>query len=419
MGRQGTGRRRLTAAAALLLAVIAACGGSARRAVQLNFWAYNEPGGTFKAAAQRCTAQSGGRYAITFNALGNDADTQRQSLVRRLAANDSSIDIMSMDVVWTAEFAQAGWIKPWPAQYAAQVRRGTLAGPLQTATYQGRLYAAPANSNTQLLWYRKDLVEGRPPETWDGLIAAAEKMPKDGLIEIQGAQYEGTTVWFNSLEASAGGAILDGPDKVALPTGPTRDALGVMARLGRSRAADPSLSSQKEDQSRLAFESGAAAFQLNYPFIYASAKTDKPAFVKDIGWAPYPGVKPGTAGQKAPIGGFNWGVGADTRHPAEAFAAATCMRDARNQRDFAIRGGLPPTLSALYGDRKLLKQYPFAPLIARQLKDAAVRPQTPLYSDVSLAIYKTLSPQSAIDPRADVPLLRARVSDALQSKGLL
>jgi multiple sugar transport system substrate-binding protein len=403
----------------LLASLIAGCGGGSSGTVKLNFWAYNEPGGTFRAAAVRCSQQSGGRYQIAFNALGNNADSQRQSLVRRLAAKDSSIDIMSMDVVWTAEFAQAGWILPWPKRAADEVSRGTLQGPLDTATYQGKLYAAPANSNTQLLWYRKDLVQGQAPGTWDGLIDAAQNLKRAGRIEIQGAQYEGMTVWFNSVEQSAGGKILDGPDKVGLPTGPTTKALGILARLGRSSAADPSQSSQKEDETRLAFQNGQAAFQINYPFIYASAQAEAPALVKDIGWAPYPSVNAGDAGKQAPIGGFNWGIGGYTKHPDEAFAAATCMRDAENQREFAVKGGLPPTLASLYDDKSFVKSYPFAPLIRQQLQDAAVRPQTPLYSDVSLALYKTLSPASAIDPPTTLTKLRVRVKDALESKGLL
>jgi multiple sugar transport system substrate-binding protein len=334
---------------------------------------------------------------------------------------------MSMDVIWTAEFAEAGWVKAWPEDKAEQVREGTLQGPIDTATYEDKLYAAPANSNTQLLWYRKDLLEGEPPKTWDELIDTAVDMPKAGRIEIQGAQYEGVTVWFNSLIQSAGGEILDGPDKVALPEGPTEDALGVMAKLANSSAADPSLSSQKEDQNRLAFETGQAAFQVNYPFIYPSAKDNAPDIFKNLGWAPYPAVKSASdAGKEAPIGGFNWGVGGYTKHPDEAFDAAICMRNEENQRDFALKGGLPPTLSALYEDKEFVDQYPFAPMIRQQLQDAAVRPQSPLYADVSLAIYKTVSPQSAIAPngtpeelKAAADKLRTRVSDALESKGLL
>jgi len=413
------GRAASLFAVIVSLAVLAGCGGSdSGSGVTLNFWSYDEPGGTFRAAAERCTAQSEGRYRIDFHALGNDADSQRQALVRRLAAKDDSIDIMSMDVVWTAEFAEAGWIKAWPQQFADRVKEGTLAGPLDTATYQGRLYAAPANSNTQLLWYRKDLVKGDPPGTWDDLISTAEKMPKAGKIAIQGAQYEGATVWFNSVLASAGGQILDGPDKVGLAERPTKEALGIISRFGKSSAAPATLSTLKEDPARLYFQEGNAAFQINYPFIYASAQADAPDFVKDIGWAPYPGVKDGTAGEKAPIGGFNWGVGGYTKHPEEAFDAAACMRDEENQRDFALKGGLPPTLESIYDDPKFEEQYPFGQLIRDQLAKAAVRPKTPFYADVSRAVYITVSPAGGVNPDSDYTVLRDRVSDALESKGL-
>jgi multiple sugar transport system substrate-binding protein len=400
-----------------LTLVAAACGGSGKSGtVTLNFWTYNEPGGTFQDASSYCSKQSGGKYTIKFNALGNDANTQRQSLVRRLAAGDSSIDLMGMDVIWTAEFAEAGWIKPFPVSVADEIKQGTLDGPVRAATYEGRLYGAPANSNTQLLWYRKDLVKN-PPATWDALIDTASKLPKAGRIEIQGAPYEGTTVWFNSLVASAGGKILSGPTTPALDQ-TAQQAAAIMHKLATSKAADPSLSSQKEDQNRLAFEQGAAAFQVNYPFIYASAKEGAPALFKNIGWAPYPSVKQGGP-NKAPIGGFNWGVGSHTQHPAEAFAAAKCLRDERNQRNFALKGGLPPTLSKLYDDQAFVKDYPFADVIRKQLNDPGVRPVSPAYADVSLAIYTTLSPASKIQPDGVLSTLKDQVSKALDSRALL
>src|SRR4051795_10082915 len=185
-------RRGSGIAAVLLLAgmVAAGCGSSnSGGPVTLNLWVFNEPSGSFTDAAKRCSDASHGVYKIVYNKLSNDADQQRQSLVRRLAAKDSSIDLAGMDVVWTAEFAEAKWIKPWPERFAAGVRRGTLAGPLKTATYKGQLWAAPANTNTQLLWYRKDKVK-TPAKTWDGLITQATKLKT--RIVTMGAQYEGT-----------------------------------------------------------------------------------------------------------------------------------------------------------------------------------------------------------------------------------
>jgi multiple sugar transport system substrate-binding protein len=395
--------------------VVAGCGGgSSGGRATLNLWVFNEPSGAFKAAVKSCSDASHGRYRIVYNALSNDADQQRQALVRRLAAKDSSIDIAGMDVIWTAEFAEAKWIKPWPARFADQIKKGTLRGPLATATYKGRLYAAPANTNTQLLWYRKDLVPN-PAGTWNGLIAQASKLKNAGRIEIQGAQYEGTTVWFNSLVQSAGGTIVEG-GKVTLGQ-PGLRAAEIMHKLGTSKAVDPSISAQKEDQNRIAFETGAAAFEVNYPFIYPSAKAGAPKIFKQIGWKPYPAVEAGKPA-KAPIGGINWGVGGYTKHPNEAFAAAACLRNEANQRIAAEKGGLPPTLASLYNNKAFVKQYPFAALIRKQVDTGAVRPQTPAYADVSLAIYKTVSPASSIQLGGFVKNLRSKLSDALDSKGL-
>jgi multiple sugar transport system substrate-binding protein len=407
----------VTALAVGLVLAISACGEeSGSGTVSLNFWAYNEPGGTFVGAAKRCTAEANGRYRINFNALGNDPNTQRQQLVRRLAAGDSSIDIMSMDVIWTAEFAEAGWILPFPEDVASQIRQGTLKGPLDTATYDGKLYGAPANSNTQLLWYRKDLVP-TPPKTWSEMIDMAEKMPKAGRIETMGDAYEGLVVWFNSLIQSAGGQILSSPDKVALQPDPTRKALDIMGRLGRSKAADPSFPALREDQARLAFETGAAAFQVNWPFIYPSARDNKAPIFKDIGWAPWPRVDANTP-SRAPIGGFNWGVGGNTNHQREAFEAAACMRNEANQRDFALKGGLPPTLESLYDDAQFKKDYPFADLIRESLEDPAVRPRSPVYSDVAQAIFTTLHPPSSV--KADeADKLHSIIEEALKGEALL
>jgi multiple sugar transport system substrate-binding protein len=409
-------RGSLIAAVLVFAALVAAgCGGSDNGGrVALNLWVFNEPSGSFTDAAKRCSDASNGRYKITYNKLSNDADQQRQSLVRRLAAKDSSIDIAGMDVVWTAEFAEANWIKAWPQKFARQVSQGTLPGPLKTATYKGRVWAAPANTNTQLLWYRKDLVKN-PATTWDGLIKQAESLPKAGRIEIQGAQYEGTTVWFNSLVASAGGTIIR--NNKPTPSAAWSRAAGVMHNLGTSKAADPSLSAQKEDQNRQAFESGDAAFQVNYPFIYPSAKTGNPKVFKEIGWKRYPGVEPGKL-SRPPIGGINWGVGGYTKHPTEAFEAAACLRNEANQREAAAKGGLPPTLAKIYDDPKFKKDYPFADLIKQSVATGAVRPQTPAYADVSLAIYKLVSPASQIELKGFTDTLNNRLQDALNSKGL-
>ena len=397
---------------------LAACGGSSGPPV-LTWYVFPEPSGSFAHAAKVCGAASHGKYSIQINTLPSQADAQRQQLVRRLAAKDSSIDIVGMDVTYTPEFAEAGWIRPWTGANRTAASKGMLPGPLATATWKGKLWAAPDNSNTQLLWYRKDLVPN-PPKTWSEMIDDAVKLAKQGkphYIEVQGAQYEGLTVWFNSLVASAGGQILSGPRKVSIGAS-AQKAAAIISELAKSPAADPGLSNAQEDQSRLGFESGQAAFELNYPFVYPSIQADKPKLAKQFGWTYYPRVDAGTPA-KVTIGGLNLAVSAYSAYPKYDFQAIQCLTDEANQKIDAIKGGLPPSLAAPYSDPALAKPYPFKALIKQELAKPAIRPQTPAYADVTIAIEKALSPPSAINPKTVVNTLRSELKSALSSGALI
>ncbi len=406
-------------AAVATVAVVAGCGSSSGGPVTLNWYVFPEPSGSFQAAATNCSKASGGRYNIKINFLSTSSDQQRVSLVRRLAANDSSIDILAMDVDWTAEFATARWIVPVPAGLAAQIRSQDLPGPVRTATVNGRLWAVPINSNTQLLWYRKDLVP-RPPRTWNQMIDDAEQLAKQGkphFIEDQGAQYEGLTVWFNSLVNSAGGQIIAGNDQVVVGRS-AEIAATIMRRLANSPAADPSLNVTQEGQADTAFDHGNAAFEINYPFVWQSAKATGPSVAKEMGYAPFPQVIPGVT-PRVSIGGYNLGISSHSKHPALAFAAARCLIQPVNQSRNAIKGGLAPVLSSIYGQPAFAKAYPFHQLIKQQLQTYGLRPQTAAYADVTLAIQKALSPTSSIDPSNVVSKLHNELRLSLSSAALL
>ena len=278
----------------------------------------------------------------------------------------------------------------------------------------------PDNSNTQLLWYNSAEVP-HPPTTWAQMIADAEQLAKEGkphYIEIQGAQYEGITVWFNTMVASAGGTILN-PDATKVTLGaPAVKALSIMKELASSVAADPSLDVQMENDNRLAFEAGNAAFELNYPFVYPSMKADNPKLFKTFKWALFPEVIPGVPA-KVTIGGTDLAVSAYSRHKALAFQAALCLRDQQNQIINANIGGVPPTLASLYSNPKLFADYPFHADILKELENASVRPKTPVYQVVSIDISHLISPPSGISPTGTEKSLVAQMNNALQSKGLV
>jgi multiple sugar transport system substrate-binding protein len=250
------------------------------------------------------------------------------------------------------------------------------------------------------------------------MISDAEQLAKQGkphLIEIQGAQYEGTTVWFNTLVASAGGSILT-PDGAKASLGaPAVKALEIMKKLATSTAADPSLPVQMEDQNRLAMESGAAVFHLNNPFVYPSMKKDKPDLFKHFKWALYPRVNPNEPAHVT-IGGIDMAISKYSPHPDLAFQAALCLRDRENQMNAAVLGGLPPTLESLYSDPALAPNYPFHAEILSALQSASVRPATPAYQSVSIVISHKVSPPAGIDPTGTEQAMAAEINKALDSK---
>jgi multiple sugar transport system substrate-binding protein len=408
----------ITLAAAALSACASADAGTGP--VTLNYYLYPDTSGATDQAISNCNAQSGGKYKISYQTLPQASDGQRQQLVRRLVAHDPSIDILGLDVTWEAEFAEAGLIVPWTGTNKAQAEAGTLKAALQTATWKGQLVAVPANTNTQLLWYRSDLVP-KPPATWAEMIADAEQLAKEGkphYIEIQGAQYEGATVWFNTMVASAGGSILNASATAPALGAPAVKALTIMKQLADSPAADPSMSVQMENQNRLAMEAGTAAFELNYPFVYPGMKSDNPALFKNFKWAPYPSVTPGVPA-KVTIGGIDLAVSAYSQHKDLAFQAALCLRNPQNQLIGATVGGVPPTIASLYNNPKLFPDYPFHADILSALQNGSVRPQTPVYQVVSIGLSHQISPPTKINPQATEQTMVSQINDALQSKGLV
>jgi trehalose/maltose transport system substrate-binding protein len=405
------------AAAALAAPLVAACWSGSNG---VTITVYYPPEQHFQNVVDNCNAQAAGAYKIGYVTSPRDADGQREQMVRRLAAGDSSLDILGLDVTWTPEFAGAGWIVPWTGANEQRARADVLAGPLASAEYNGKLYAATKNTNVQLLWYRDDLVS-TPPSTWDEMIADAQRLKSRGKtykIGFTGAQYEGLVVGFNTLTASSGGTLVsaDGT-KAVVDQGAVR-ALALLKKFATSGVTDAGLASAQEQQDALLMENGNAAFELNWPYVYASMQQDKPDLFPRFKWVPYPSVTPGTKA-KVTIGGTNLAVSTYSQHKDQSFQAALCLRSARNQEYSAVNDGVPPTIASVYDQSDMAKAYPMKDQIKAELATAVSRPVTPAYQNVSTVMQNLLSPPSAIDPQSTADKMRSAIQDALDSKGVL
>ena len=414
------GRLAVGAVALALVAPLAACGsgGSSSGAPTINL--YYSPEQNLQNVVDDCNAKAQGRYHIVYRVLPRGADDQRVQLVRRLAAKDSGMDILGLDVTWTQEFASAKWIREWTGARKTEAEQGTLAGPLATAQYEGKLYAAPKNTNVELLWYRSDLVQ-QPPKTWDEMIQMSLDLKSKGQpyqVITMGAQYEGLVVLYNSLVASAGGSIVNEEGNKAVFDQGAVKGLEVLHRFATAGVTAPSFTNTIEDDARLAFQSGGGAFEINWPFVYAAMQGADPAIAQKTKWTRFPGIDANTP-SKVTVGGFNLAVSSYSRHPEESFDAASCMRDAAHQKYSAINAGVPPTIESVYAEPEMEKAYPMRDTILDELKTAAVRPRSPAYQNISTILSAQLSPPSGIDPERTAAELRDSTQDALESKGVL
>src|SRR6476620_3752164 len=270
-----------TAVAVVATGTLAACGGGSGGPPTLTWYVNPDSGGQAEIAS-RCTKDSGGKYVLETSVLPRDSPSQREQLVRRLAAADSSIDIMSLDPPYIPEFAQAGFLAPVPQDVAQRVSEGVVQSAIEGSTWDGKLVAVPFWANTQLLWYRKSVAEAAgldmtQPVTWDQLVKAAQDQHK--ILSAQGRRAESLTVWFNALIESAGGHIIaknsTDPDKIRLgfDTSAGRRAGEVMHEVATSGVVGPAFSTSSEDTSASQFESPDAGFMVNWPFVYAQAQT--------------------------------------------------------------------------------------------------------------------------------------------------
>jgi multiple sugar transport system substrate-binding protein len=421
----------LLAAMAMAGPMVAACGSSGGNQINV----YYAPEQNFQKVIDQCNAKAGGRYEIVYRKLPRDADGQREQMVRRLAAGDTDLDVLGLDVTWVPEFAEAKWLEEWTGQNQAAAEEGVLQRPLETAKWNGKLFAATKNTNVQLLWYDES-VTPVPPATWDEMMSMAQDLKNQGKpyqIVFTGAQYEGLVVQYNTIVSSAGGHILSDDGKsVVMDAGAVR-GLDTLRKVSSSGLTNPSLTNSQEQQVQQAFENKAskAAFELNWPYVYAAIQKANPERAKNLRWTRYPGVD---GPSRVTVGGYNLAVSAYSRHKPQAFEAALCLRSAESQKFSAINDGVPPTIESLYTDElpvdpnkpedatanpSMRTAYPMKEAILEALQDAAVRPLTPVYQNLSTITSKVLSPPADIDPQRTAGRLRDELQKALESKGVL
>ncbi|MFE0581955.1 ABC transporter substrate-binding protein [Streptomyces sp. NPDC058874] len=325
---------------------------------------------------------------VTLVELPDSADETRAQMISELRSGRDRFDVLNIDVAWTSEFAAAGWISPLDRDRFPL--DAFLRPVVDTATFDGRLYAVPYVTNAGLLYYRKDILDlagEKPPRTWSELARQARTLaPLHGLDGYAGQflPYEGLTVNVTEAVHSAGGAILrDEGARVAVDSDGARAGLRFLADGVREGWISREALGYKEEESRKAFQDGRLLFLRNWPYVYADASAAGSEVAGRFGAVPLPGADgPGTS----VLGGSNLAVSTHARHPASAADLISYLTSERVQRRVLTEGALPPVRAALYEDPALVRAYPYLPTLRQSVLSAAPRPKSPRYDQVSLAV---------------------------------
>jgi multiple sugar transport system substrate-binding protein len=281
---------------------------------------------------------------------------------------------------------------------------------LETVKYEDKMWGVPRVSDSGLLYYRKDIVD-QVPETWQEVYKIAKE--NKGIV-YQGAAYEGLTVNFLELAFAAGGKVLSDDGKKAEINSPENvKALQFMVDGIKNGAAPKAVTTYMEEEARRTFEAGRATFERQWPYAYAlgNAKGSKVKGKFDV--APYPAFE---GGDKAGIlGGHNMVVSAYSKNQGGVLKFIDYMTGAERMKKNAVKYSKTPVLSATYDEQDVKKALPFAQELKEGVEQAKSRPVSPVYTQISQAIYKNVNSALAgqTDPKAALEKAQSDIDKAL------
>ena len=343
----------------------------------------------------------------------DDASQRHQLYVQWLNARVGNPDILQLDVVWTPEFAAAGWVLPLarfkPA--ADEFFPATIAAN----TWAGQLYALPWFADVGLLYRRTDLVPNEPRSLGALVTDAKQAMarpggPRFGIV-WQGARYEGLITGFVEYLGAFGGRILDDSGRVVVNQPEAVRALQFMRdELYTWRIAPLDVLTWHEEEARFAFQNGTSVFMRNWPYaVAAMSDISQSRVAGKFAVSPMPASGEGKGHSTATLGGSQLAINAYSESPDAAYRLIEYLTAPEQMLERAQAVGQYPTRAALYHDPRLRSAIAI-PLddARRAIESATPRPVTPIYTELSeilqielhRALVRQAEPQDALNSAA-------------------
>lgn len=322
-----------------------------------------------------------------------------QALVQQLARRNGTPDVFTQDIIWIAEFAGAGWALPLDEYFGKQAQAEYFPGVIAACTWNGKLTALPWFIDSGMLFYRTDLLQqagAKVPETWDDLVHTAQDLQSSGKAKFgflwQGKQAEVLICDLVEFVGSNNGAILgaDGTT-IQIADRPAAEAVQFMYdTINKLKISPADVLSWDEEPSRRPFTSGQAAFLRNWSYVHKIAENPAESTIAgNVGVAPLPHFPGGKSA--ACLGGYQYGVNANTKNREAAIDFVTWMSSPATQFRFADALALAPTRPAVFDQPEMLKSQPFIHDLKSVFIGATPRPVTPKYAQVTLALQSAVS----------------------------
>lgn len=400
-------KARILALPLLLASLLAGCGGGEGSDVPTLTLSGSAVGAEGEILARHVAGflEENPGLRVTIQQTPDDATQRHQLYVQWLNAHVGTPDVLQLDVIWTPEFAAAGWILP--LDRFSPDDGDFFSATLDANRWRGRLHALPWFVDVGMLYWRTDLLRA-PPASLAELITLARRGmqtpggPAYGIV-WQGARYEGLVTVFLEILGGFGGAILTPEGEVVVDSPEGVAALDYLRdQIVRSRVAPPEVLTWHEEETRFAFQNGNAVFLRNWPYAYPLMDQPDSAVAGRFAVAPMPAAPGGEP--TAALGGGQLAINAYSRHPEAAWRLLSYLTSPERMLERARAVGQYPARRSVYRDPRLAEALAVPPeQVLRIVERARPRPATPLYSELSeilqIHLHRALAGQTE-PPRA-------------------
>lgn len=317
-------------------------------------------------------------------------DTRENLYSIAFLAEESTYDMVYMDVIWVPKFASRGWLMSLDDFFTPELQKKFLPGDIEASKYEGNIYRVPIQSDAGMLYYRKDLLAAhnlQAPKTWDELVSIAKKLqnpPELWGFVFQGKQYEGIVCNFLELLWGNNGDVLNSKGEVVLDRPEAVEALQWMSdTINKHKISSKGVLTYQEEGARHIFQQGKAVFMRNWPYAWTLLNKDKSPVKGKVGIIPMVHGKCPSCKSAATLGGWGYGISAFSKHPEEARKFILFSASPQSQKIMCLRSGLIPTRKSLFNDPEVLKANPHYPDLFRVLMKAKPRPVHAMYARMS------------------------------------